>query len=150
MINRWSNFLLINILSNDRISTTIIPYKRRAGNRRGQWRQQSGHWTGRAGSQAAGRQAPPGNGWKREHESTFLDSDWPRFRNTVHALCLSPSLSILTLLPPPQRSSQTNRAKLTSKSLSKVTRSLIEALTSVLLEEGGEPMKAAVLEAGYH
>lgn len=61
----------------------------------------------------AGRQAPPGNGWKREHEFTFLDSDWPSFRNTVHSLCLS--LSILSPFSAPQWSSQTNHAKLTSK-----------------------------------
>lgn len=48
-----------------------------------------------AGRQQAGRQqsvshAPPGNGWKREHESTFLNSDWPSFKNTVRALAHFP------------------------------------------------------------
>lgn len=66
-----------------------------------------------AGRQTAGSLAPPGKGWKREHESTFLDSDWPSFRNTVHALCLS--LSLLCLCSSPHWSSQTNHAKLTSK-----------------------------------
>lgn len=68
----------------------------------GQWRQQSGQWTVRAVSRQA---APPGNGWKREHESTFLDSDWPSFWNTVRALI--PFLFCL--------SCQTNHATLTSK-----------------------------------
>lgn len=54
--------------------------------------------------QAAGRPAPPGNAWKREHESTFLDSDWPRFNNTAHALSISfhsVSLSLCAAPPPP-------------------------------------------------
>lgn len=53
--------------------------------------QQTVNWLSR---QTAGRLAPLGNGWKREHESKFLDSDWPSFKNTFHSLSLS--LSILS------------------------------------------------------
>lgn len=43
-------------------------------------------------AEQTGRLSPLRNGWKREHESTFLDSDWPSFNNAVYAF--SPSLSL--------------------------------------------------------
>lgn len=68
--------------------------------------------------QADGRQASYSGEWMETGTSTFLDSDWPSFRSTVHSL--SPSLSLaplfqLSLCLPLQWSSQTNHAKLTSK-----------------------------------
>lgn len=64
--------------------------------------------------QADGRQASYSGEWMETGTSTFLDSDWPSFRSTVHLLSpsLSPPFQLSLCLP---WSSQTNHAKLTSK-----------------------------------
>lgn len=52
-------------------------------------------WPSRqAGRQADGSQPSSSGEWLKTGASTFPDSDWPSFRNTVHSLGLSIRLSL--------------------------------------------------------
>lgn len=59
-------------------------------------------------AEQTGRLSPLRNGWKRELESTFLDSDWPSLNNAVYALSLSLSLSVSQTVEQPNQSCKVN------------------------------------------
>lgn len=86
-------------------------------------------------AEPTGRLSALGNGWKREHESTFLDSDWPSFNNAVYAF----SLSLW-----PNQSRKVNVKVCSGRSLH-----LIEQLSAARLHVGGLPSWPLFFKAGF-
>ena len=103
-------------------------------------------------AEQTGRLSALSTSWKQEHESTFLDSDWPSFSNAVYSLSLSlslsPSLSCFSASQAVDRPNQSNvTAKLMSKFCSGRSLVLAEQLTVAHLHVDGLPIWP--LQAGF-